>query len=81
MISYRTEEDSDISSDDDRSVNETFEPCVRENAQVLKDQTTMFLNKYIEDTNMPSVANRLSDIIIDYEVAKPLLKLITRFIS
>ena len=57
-------------SDDDSSVVETFEPCIGNDNQIAKDQTTMFLNKYLDDTNIPTVANRLSDIIIEYEVAK-----------
>ena len=31
------------------------------------DQTTMFFNKYCEDTNIPSVANRLAETIVEYE--------------
>ena len=31
------------------------------------NQTTMFLNKYCENVNIPSVANKMADIIVDYE--------------
>ena len=31
------------------------------------DQTSMFCNKYETDTNLPTVANRMADMIIDYE--------------
>ena len=30
----------------------------------------MFLNKYCEDTNITSVANKLADIIVDYETSQ-----------
>ena len=31
------------------------------------DQTTMFFNKYCENPNIPTVANRVAEIIVDYE--------------
>ena len=34
-----------------------------------QDQTTMFFNKYSEDTEIPTVANRLADAIVEYEVS------------
>ena len=34
------------------------------------NQTTMFLNKYCENINLPSVANKMADIIVDYETSK-----------
>ena len=32
------------------------------------DQTTMFLNKYCENIDLPSVANRVADTIVDFEI-------------
>ena len=31
------------------------------------DKTTMFMNKYCEDQNLPSVANRMAEMIVDFE--------------
>ena len=44
------------------------EPCIQDGKEFTRDQTTMFLNKYCEDTNIPSVANRLADTIVEYEL-------------
>ena len=35
----------------------------------MRDQTTVFMNKYCEDPNLPSVANKLADMIVDFEIA------------
>ena len=34
------------------------------------DQTTMFFNKYSENTDIPSAANILADAIIEYEISQ-----------
>ena len=44
------------------------EPCIQDGKEFTRDQTTMFLNKYCEDTNIPSVANRLADTIVEFEL-------------
>ena len=31
------------------------------------NQTSMFLNKYCENTDLPTVANRVADIIVEFE--------------
>ena len=66
-------EASDIENviDDDLtnfSHEETFTPIIEEGGKITHDQTTLFLNKYGEDTDVPTVANRLADAIVDYEV-------------
>ena len=38
------------------------------------NQTSMFVNKYEEDTDLPTVANKLADIIVELEKAKNLEK-------
>ena len=48
---------------------EAFEPYTEKESKTSQEHTTMFINKYFEDTSIPSVANRLSDIVIQYEVA------------
>ena len=76
-----TKDISEIFQSDDKQVpddidevlfnkSQPFEPL-----QSLEDgwthaQTTMFLNKYGEDCNIPTVANRVADIIVDYESHK-----------
>ena len=50
------------------SNQELVEPCVQDGEELTRDQTTMFLNKYCEDTSLPSVANRLADTIVEYEL-------------
>ena len=47
-----------------------FEPCQNNEKDPTHDQTTMFLNKYCEDTDIPIVANRLAEGIVQYEVAQ-----------
>ena len=70
------ETDEEINEDDEHEITEMFtrrdiiEPCIQEGNELIRDQTTMFLNKYCEDTNIPSVANRLADTIIEYEINK-----------
>ena len=60
------------SLDDDFSTSlfheEPFTPTLEEGNKIMHDQTTLFLNKYCEDTDVPTVANRLADAIVDYEV-------------
>ena len=36
--------------------------------KISHDRTTMFLNKYCENIDIPSVAYRVADTIIDYEI-------------
>ena len=36
--------------------------------KISDDRTTMFLNKYCENIDIPSVANRVADTIIEYEI-------------
>ena len=38
------------------------------------NQTSMFLNKYQEDTDLPTVANKLADIIVELEISKNVAK-------
>ena len=77
----RQDEAEDSESDDDSetdcvddnliidfSKKDSIEPCTQDDQDIALDQTTMFLNKYCEDTNIPSVANRLAETIIQYEV-------------
>ena len=62
----------------EESFQNTFE-VYQENDEVQKEhnQTTMFMNKYCEDPNLPTVANKLADMIVDYEMKKKyLLKMI-----
>ena len=53
-----------------QSGDDQFEPLKLTEDDWTHDQTTMFLNKYCEDTNIPTVANRVADIIVDYETHK-----------
>ena len=38
-----------------------------------QDYTSMFFNKYCEDTNVPSVANKFANVVVDYEMNKNIL--------
>ena len=49
---------------------DNFEPQNSDNNDWTHDQATMFLNKYCENTNIPTVANRIADIIVEYEINK-----------
>ena len=48
---------------------ESFEPFQPENA-ISNEQTTMFFNKYCEDPSLPSVANRMAESIVNFEIRK-----------
>ena len=36
----------------------------------FSDQTTIFMDKYCEDPNLPTVANKLASMIVDYEISR-----------
>ena len=72
-----TSEDSETESldDTDEELNstvkiDTFEPSQSSEVDITLDQTTMFFNKYCEDNDIPSVANRVAEAIVEYEVAQ-----------
>ena len=46
---------------------EPHEPIKPEENDWTHNQTTMFLNKYSENTNIASVSNKMADMIVDYE--------------
>ena len=50
--------------------SEIFEPYQVEEKNISHDQTTMFFNKYCEDVGIPSVANRMAESIVNYEINK-----------
>ena len=64
----------DLLSDDINEIffdkTQHFEPNKSTEGEWTHNQTTMFLNKYCEDPNIPTVANRVADIIVDYESHK-----------
>ena len=49
---------------------EPFNPVKEGGDEVSFGKTTMFLNKYCEDPEIPSVANKLADAIVDYEIMR-----------
>ena len=49
---------------------EPFDPVKSHENEFTHEKTIMFLNKYCEDTDVPSVANRLAGAIVDYEISK-----------
>jgi hypothetical protein len=53
-----------------RDQTDSHEPLKSTENKMTHNQTTMFLNKYCEDTNITSVANKLADIIVDYETSQ-----------
>ena len=71
-----SEQESDDDKDENNIINnckkDLFEPCKQDEQEMTHDQTTMFLNKYCEDPNIPSVANRLAETIIEYEINREL---------
>ena len=52
------------------AIEEEFEPNISHTNVMKHEQTTMFFNKYSEDTEIPTVANRLADAIVEYEVSR-----------
>ena len=63
-------EDQEVEFLEDYFDQEQFEPVKANNVEREHNQTTMFLNKYCEDPDLPSVANRLASAIVDYELSK-----------
>ena len=65
-------EEDDVSAFIDNQF-ETYQSVedVQENRK--HDQTTMFMNKYCEDQNIPSIANKMADMIVTYEMAQKMI--------
>ena len=63
-------EEANVESDilNDFFGEETPEPIEMSEETITHEQTTMFFNKYCEDTNIPSVANKLASTIVNYEI-------------
>ena len=65
-------DDEDIEDRDENRVLKHFRIDEHEPYQyddgLSHDKTTMFLNKYCENIDLPSVANRVADTIVDYEM-------------
>ena len=67
------EEPSDMELSDDeedffqRYDIDVHEPPANERKQ---DYTSMFFNKYCENTDLPTVANRFADVVVEYETNK-----------
>ena len=64
----RSDEDNEVDFLENYFDQESFEPVKEGNRQ--NEKTTMFLNKYCEDPELPSVANRLATAIVDYEISR-----------
>ena len=77
----RTEEDSDkydeVLEDSRENQEVFFETDKNENydshtnskeEDLIHEKTSMFLNKYCESIDVPTVANRVADIIVNYEI-------------
>ena len=47
--------------------DENYEPQNSPEQEWTHNLTTMFLNKYCENADLPTVANRVADIVVDYE--------------
>ena len=69
---HEVETEKDIEDSDENSILKNFRINEHEhdhnNEDLSHDQTTMFLNKYCENIDIPSVANRVADTIVDYEI-------------
>ena len=62
-----TEEPVDIEDDENDNIQEEFEPVVLPQDD-CHSRTTMFFNKYGENPDIPSIANRLADAIVNFEI-------------
>ena len=49
--------------------NESFELTEHKDAHVTNTQTSMFMNKYCENIDMPTIVNKVADMINTYEIA------------
>ena len=65
----------EVSDDEDDSLFkesnvEVHQPLINDGKQ---DYASMFLNKYCEDLNLPTVCNHFADIVVDYEINRNIL--------
>ena len=56
-----------LSSDSEDSITEQEQTPFIFEKNIKMDHTSMFSNKYQTDINLPTVANRMADLIIEYE--------------
>ena len=65
----KTEENVEVAMEDDENIEneEQYEPVPLPKDD-CHNRTTMFFNKYGEDTDIPSIANRLADAIVHFEI-------------
>ena len=61
--------EDDMEVDENVDNEEQYEP-VPLTKDDCHNRTTMFFNKYGEDTDTPSIANRLADAIVHFEIKK-----------
>ena len=45
-----------------------FEPCLKDEVEFSHNKTTLFLDKYCENPDVPSIACRLAEVIVEYEI-------------
>ena len=65
--------ESDGSNESDKSQDihvDLTETTKNEDAEFSTPKTTIFINKYFENPNLPSIACRLADAIVEYETAQ-----------
>ena len=73
--SSETDDLLDVSDDEDISLFkesnvEVYQPSINDGKQ---DYASLFLNKYCEDPNLPTVCNHFANIVVDYEVNRNIL--------
>ena len=76
-IVYESDEASNTVdlSDNEEDIFKNFNIEAHEPIENVRNQdnSSMFFNKYCEDTNIPSVANRLASVVVDYESNRKIL--------
>ena len=74
-ILYQSEQESEESVDNneiyfENDGSENYDLHQNSEQEYGHDKTSMFLNKYCENIDAPTVVNRIADMIIDYEINK-----------
>ena len=85
-VPLSNEQDEEISESEnigeifsENNDTQSFQTSQLPECEWTNNKMTLFLNKYCEDVNMPTVANRVADIIVDYESNKMRLSVKTSF--
>ena len=71
------EDEDELLLDDDDNAKVTISDCIDDSEPIKQQHTTCMMNKYEEDLDAPTVANRLAKLIVYLEKEKVLINEVT----